>query len=109
MSAYPMVETKLYQPISEPVPDGALPGERVVTTGIRVLTCWGRLTRRSARLETTPLGEAARERFRWRGQVPDDVEPEPGWRLEAVGRCFRIIGVTSTRGRAWLLDLERID
>ena len=107
MPAYRMLKTRIHLPTSEPVPNSPVSGERVVTDGVRVLEGWGHLRPLKAELATTPFGQAARKRFRWRGQLPDGVEPEPGWTVETGEARYRI---TSTLGGAgfWTLDLEEI-
>ncbi len=107
MSAYPMVKTNLHLPVSQPVSGAAVPGERVLTDGVRVLGLWGHLAPLRAELEETPLGQAGRQFFRWRGELPDEVEPEPGWTVE-IGRHWYCVTVAVwEHHRLWRLDLER--
>ena len=108
MPAYRMVETKFLQPTLQPVPGAPAQGEWVNGESVRVLEHWGQFRRLSAKLVDSPLGQVGRQRFRWRGQLPDEVEPECGWELEIGERRFCIIAVQSVMGRIWQLDLERM-
>jgi hypothetical protein len=108
MPAYRSTETRFIQPASQPVPGAPAQGERVNTEGLQVLKHWGQLRPLPAELVMSALGQAGRQYFRWRGRLPDGVEPEPGWELRAVGRRLRVVVAANNSGRLWTLDLEQL-
>jgi len=109
MPAYRMLATKLFQPTWQPVPGALAPGEWVNGEWTCVLECYGELKLASSELVATPLGQAARECCHWRGKLPDEVKPEPGWEAEIDKRRYRVLAVMWMIGRTWRLDLERIE
>jgi len=109
MLFYRGVDTLIHQPVSQPLPrEGAQP-EWADMDGIRVLDCWGYLRPLESQPEDTPLGSGARQLLRWRGQLPDEVEPQPGWTVEIGEARYCTVKVDWTCGRVWSLDLERVD
>jgi hypothetical protein len=108
MPAYRTVETRFIQPTSQIVPGAPAQGERVNTEGLQVLERRGVLRALPAELVISSLGQAGRQYFRWRGRLPNGVEPEAGWELRIGGRRFCVVAALRDCGGAWRLDLERI-
>ncbi|MBM3499405.1 MAG: hypothetical protein FJX74_12125 [Armatimonadetes bacterium] len=109
MVPYRGVETKIHEPVAQPVPGSPVPGERTARDGVRVLECWGYLRLLKAKLEDTPLGQGGRQIHRWRGQLPDEVEPQPGWTVEIGEQRYQVLVAVWMFGRTWRLDLERTE
>jgi len=109
MPAYRLHKTTFTAPDALPVPGAPAQGQRVNTEGIRILDYWGTLQPVSAEPETSAFGQGARQYFRWRGRLPEGIEPMPGWELEIGEHRYRVITAVSMCGRAWRLDLERIE
>jgi len=103
------VVAKIHEPVAQPTPGSSTPAEWTVRDGLRVLERFGWLRPLPAELVATPLGQGGRQRCRWRGQLPDEMEPEPGWTVEIGEQRYRILVAVWMHGRTWRLDLERTE
>ncbi len=108
MSAYRMVRTKLFRPDSQPTPGAPAQGEWINAEATAVLEAWGAFRALPAHLTPSAFGQASRQICRWRGVLPGDVRPEPGWELEVSGARYRVLTAAPSIGRTWRLDMQRV-
>lgn len=108
MSTYRMVETRLFRPVSRPVQDAPAQGEWVNDGLMEVFQGegWFRPLERQAR--PSWLGQSERELCRWRGHLPNDLTPGPGWELEVEGRRYQVLLTLWAGGNLWVLDVASL-
>ncbi len=107
MSAYRMVQTKLFRPDSQAAADAPAQGEWVNPEPVQVAEVLGAFRPLPAEAVASVFGVGGRQVFRWRGVLPDEVRPEPGWELRVRGARYRVLTAAPSIGRTWRLDVER--
>jgi hypothetical protein len=101
-----MQATRFLPPELRAVSGAPAQGQRVDTPAQTDIGARGWLTSLSAEAVNTPFGEGSRRFYRWRGRLPDGIEPEPGWEVEVAGRRFRVTAAQRVGGGPWRLELE---
>lgn len=108
MSAYRMVQTRLLRPAAQAAAGAPAQGEWVNAEPAVAAEVLGAFRPMPAVAVASLFGLGARQVFRWRGVLPDDVRPEPGWELQVRGARYRVLTAAPSIGRTWRLDVESV-
>jgi hypothetical protein len=101
--------TTFFRPTSRAAAGAPAQGEWVNEEPAQVLEARGAFRPLPAEQAVSLLGQAPRQVYRWRGVLPDEVRPEPGWEIKVAGVRYRVLPAAPSVGRTWRLDVEALD